>query len=60
MYENSQPYLLDLIVSLVDVDNVLLYVLDHHNVGKVDLLNVVVSLLRTKDLNDLSYQSILD
>ena len=60
MNQNSQQYLLDLIVSLVDADNVLLYVLDHNNIGQVDLLDIVVSLLRTKDLSDVLHQSPLD
>ena len=39
-------YLLDLLVSsVVDVDNVLRYVPGHHNIRKVGLFDVVVSLL---------------
>ena len=58
--ESKFSTILDIIVSLVDVDNVLLYVLSHHNIGKVDLLDVVVSLLQTKDLGGMPHQSPLD
>jgi hypothetical protein len=45
---------------LVDVENVLLYVLGHHNINKADLLNAIVSLLQAMDLNNKLHQSPLD
>lgn len=55
-----KDYLLDSLVFLFDVNNVLLYVLDHHNMNKVDLLDIVISLLPIRDLNDKFHQSTLD
>jgi hypothetical protein len=40
-----------------DVDNVSLYVLNLHNISKVDWLDVVVSLLQSKALDDVLHQS---
>jgi hypothetical protein len=60
MNQNSEDYSFDSLVSLVDVVNVLLCVLDNHNINKADWPDVFVSLFQTRDLNDKLHESPLD